>query len=129
MQVIERRCFVSILLTSLILLSSCKYRSYSAAFHAQSSKVNHSGLTCSEPVSVDKGQALRASYSLSISEGTWAIWFARAGEPEPHYQYSAYESDHCGSIEYQAPESGKYVLHIESKSFTGSYDVTMKFKK
>ncbi len=120
---------MSILLTSLIFISSCKYRSYSAAFHAKSSKVNHSGSTCSEPVPVDKGQTLKASYSLSITEGTWAIWFTRSGKPEPHYQYSAYESDYEGSIEYQAHESGQYVLHIESKEFTGSYNVTMKFKK
>ena len=129
MQAIKRCCLLFILSTSLVLGTSCGHRSHPIAFHAQSSKVDHSDSTWSEPICVAKGQTLKASYSLSISEGTWAIWFTQYNKPEPHYLYSAYDSDYEGSIEYNVPESGEYVLHIESKSFTGSYDVTMNIKK
>ena len=129
MQVTERCCLLFILSTSLVLVTSCSHRSHPIVFHTQSSKVDHSDSTWSEPIWAGKGQTLKASYSLSISEGTWAIWFTQAGKSEPHYLYSAYDSDYAGSIEYRVPESGKYVLQIESKNLTGSYDVTMSLKK
>jgi len=120
---------LSILLVSLISISGCFSRSQPFAFHAKSSYVDHTDSSWSEPIYAKKGQSLEAAYSLSISKGTWAIWFTRSGESNPKFHYSAYENDYTGAIEYPVKQSGKYVLHIESKEFTGSYDVTLRVNK
>lgn len=120
---------LSSLLVSSILASGCSRQSRPIAFHATSSYVDNSNSSWSEPIYAKKGQSLEAVYSLSISKGTWAIWFTRSTEADPKFHYSAYDSDYAGAIKYPVPQSGKYVLHIESKSFTGSFDVTMRLNK
>jgi hypothetical protein len=95
---------ISILFISVLSISGCYNRSHRIAFRAQSSLVSHSDSSWSEPVYAKKGQILKASYSVTIAEGIWAIWFTRSGKSDPKYHYSAY-------------------------GFTGSYDVTMCVNK
>jgi len=126
-----RKCILHliIVLAFFISISGCSNQAPAIAFHAKSSLVDQSDSEWSEPIFAKKGQALEAVYSLSITKGTWAIWFTRSNETDPRYYYSAYDNNYQGKIKYPVPETGNYVLHIKSENFTGSYDVTIRVIK
>ena len=117
---------LNILLAIVFSISGCSQPSSSLAFYTKSTYIDHSDSSWSEPVFLKKGQTLVATYRLTISQGTWEIWFTRLGEKEPRYQYSASDRDLSGSIRYTAPETGKYALHFKTTDFTGTREVTLR---
>lgn len=120
---------MSILFVSLFSISGCSHQSQSFAFHTKSTYIDHSDSSWSEPIYVEKGQTIEATYSVTMSKGTWEIWFTRFGEIDPRYQYSATDRDRKGWIRYTVTETGKYTLHFKSTDFTGSREVTLRVVK
>ena len=115
-----------ILLAFVFSISGCSNQSSSVAFRTKSSYIEQSDSSWSEPINVEKGQTMEAIYNVTISKGTWEIWFTRFGEKDPRYQYSATDRDRKGWIRYTVPETGKYTLHFKSTDFTGSREVTLR---
>ena len=115
---------LSILLGLSICFSGCSSQTKPFVFHVKSSHVDHSDSSWSDTFA-EQGQVLEAIYTVSVTEGSWAIWFTRSNETDPRYCYSEYSSDYKGRIKYPVPETGSYALHIKSENFTGSYDVSL----
>ncbi len=98
----------------------------SDALHAKCSYVDHSSSTWTESIYVKKGQSVKVSYELIIGKGVLSIGFTPANQTDPHYCYSAYDKDYKGNMDVQFPETGIYDFRIESKDFTGSYDISLR---